>query len=170
MVRLFFALWPDDKTRQQINDVIDAVPYKVGRRVTPENIHITISFLGSVSDEVTEYLPDQAKFIRANSFALSLDSLGWWKKPQIIWLAPSFVPDELANLVIQVNKVANGCGIKLENRPYKPHMTLIRKAKHEISKNVFQTINWNVDSFVLAQSVTHPEGVSYTVRNTWRLK
>ena len=170
MVRLFFALWPDDKTRQKIYDVIEVLPSKAGRRVTPENIHITLTFLGSVSDEVTECLLDQAKYIRANSFVLSLDSLGWWKKPQIIWLTPSFVPDELTNLVIQVNKVVNGCGIKLENRPYKPHMTLIRKARQEISKNVFKTINWNVDSFVLAQSVTHPEGVSYTARNTWRLK
>ena len=170
MARLFFALWPDDKTCQQINDVIEALSSKSGRRVTPENIHITLAFLGSVSDEVTECLQDQAKIIHADGFKLSLDSLGWWKKPQIICLASSFVPDELTNLVIQINKAANGCGIKLENRPYKPHITLIRKAKQEISENSFQTINWNVESFVLAQSVTHPEGVSYTIRNTWRLK
>jgi 2'-5' RNA ligase len=170
MARLFFALWPDDKTRQQINDVIEALPAKVGRRVTPENIHITLAFLGSVRDEVTECLQDQAKIIRADGFKLSLDNLGWWRKPQTIWLAPSFIPDELTDLVIQIHKVANSCGIKLENRPYKPHITLIRKAKQEISENSFETLNWNVDSFILVQSVTHPEGVSYTIRNTWRLK
>jgi len=170
MVRLFFALWPDDKTRQQINDVIEALPSKVGRRVTPENIHITLAFLGSVRDEVTECLQDQAKIIRADGFKLSLDSLDWRKKPQFVWLAPSFVPDELTNLVMQINKAANDCGIKLEDRPYKPHITLLRKAKRKIPENSFRTINWNVESFVLAQSVTHPEGVSYTVLNSWRLK
>jgi len=57
--RLFFALWPDDDTRQLIrNNLKKVIQHGGGKRVPEENLHLTLSYLGSV-DEATQRCIEQ---------------------------------------------------------------------------------------------------------------
>ncbi len=167
MPRLFFALWPDDDTRSQIHSVTESLPSDIGRITPLENIHITLVFMGTVDPQAIVQLEKEVSRIRGQVFQLCLDEIGHWRKPQILWLTSSTVPKELQELVMQLNNIAADCGIKLEGRPYQPHLTLMRKVKKPIPRLEFQAIDWKVDKFVLVESVTHPEGVSYSLCKTW---
>ncbi len=167
MPHLFFALWPDDDTRRQIHSIAESLPSNIGRTITPENIHITLVFMGTVDYQVIDQLEKEVSQIRGQVFQLCLDEIGHWRKPQILWLASSTVPKALQELVMQLNNIAADYGIKLEGRPYQPHLTLMRKVKKPAPRLEFQAIDWKVDKFALVESVTHPEGVSYSLCKTW---
>jgi len=169
MSRLFFALWPDNITRHRIDAIVRNLPVNQGRRVTPENIHITLAFLGQIDSERNKQLISKASNVSCQGFQLNLDRIGWWKKPQIVWLAPSFIPDELTALVNQVEDIATSCNIKLENRSCQPHMTIMRKVRRSIPEQLLQPIDWQVNCFALIESITHPEGVRYTLQQSWPL-
>ena len=50
--RLFFALWPDDRQREQLRDVINSVAKTVeGRPVDRGNWHVTLAFIGDFPEE-----------------------------------------------------------------------------------------------------------------------
>ncbi len=169
MPRLFFALWPDDGTRRSIDDFLDTLPTGTGRRVATENLHITLTFLGSVSTDCSERLITEVSTIKGRAFQLVLDRVSSWKKSQIVWMAPTFVPDELNALVAQLNKITMSCDIMLDNRPFQPHLTLLRKVKKAMPETPIQAIDWQVDGFALIESLTHPEGVRYITRQSWQL-
>lgn len=169
MPRLFFALWPDDGPRRCINTYLNSMSTGIGRRVAAENYHITLAFLGSVSSDCCERLITQASTIKGQGFQLILDRVGCWKKSHTVWMAPTFVPDELNNLVDQINKIAMSCNVIMDSRRFKPHLTLMRKVKKSIPETPIQAIDWKVNSFALIESVTDPEGVRYTERQSWPL-
>ena len=169
MPRLFFALWPDDDTRKQLQLVMQSIPRIRGKAVQPENLHITLAFLGPVDDEMVDGLEVAAMQIKARGFELKLDTIGWWRKAGILWMAPAVIPEELDLLVARVNEVSKECGIALDGRPYKPHLTLARKAvlaNHQIQD---LSVNWQVKDFALVQSITHHSGAQYSVRRSYSL-
>ena len=51
--RLFLALWPDDDVRNQLSAVLKSAGHPIlsgGTPVKPENLHMTLLFLGDVSE------------------------------------------------------------------------------------------------------------------------
>lgn len=169
MPRLFFALWPDDDTRKQLQSAKQYVPHNCGKMVPLENLHITLAFLGQVKEEVTECLETAVNQIRALPFDLQLDTIGWWRKSRILWLAPTVIPVELDLLATRVNDVSIECGITLDGQPFRPHITLARKTIIPLKENQISPVNWQVRNFVLVESVTHQTGAEYRVRRSWSL-
>ena len=58
------------------------------------------------------------------------------------------------------------CGIKTEERPYKPHITVARKATRLIDTKAF-SIEWPAQSFCLVESCSTADGVRYQVLQRW---
>ena len=170
MLRLFFALWPDRQVRADIQTFATGLPLKNARLVAEKNIHITLAFLGNVDEPTCDALIKGANSIRVAPFSLSLDSLGWWKKPKIAWLAPSTWPDELARLAEELHALSRECGLSLEERPYRPHLTLARKVTTAVPDISPEPISWNINEFCLLESKTHESGVEYKVKVSWPLK
>jgi len=166
--RIFLALWPDEDVVRKINQ--HAIKYFSdcqGRVLEKNNWHITLAYFG-VSDANTQLcLEQQAEKIKAEPFELSLSLCGFWKKPAVAWLAPAIIPNELCQLALDVQQTLIPCGYKPEMRDYKPHVTLVRKAKQPPSLNEIQPITWSVNKFCLVESKTFPEGARYTVLKTW---
>jgi 2'-5' RNA ligase len=62
MSRLFYALWPDAKTRKKLSIVTGSI--QKGRITATRNLHITLLFLGSVDDDTRlapEHIPRELK-------------------------------------------------------------------------------------------------------------
>ena len=169
MPRLFFALWPDSNTRKQLQAITQSIPQNCGRVVPAENLHITLAFLGQADEETAKSLEDAVTQIRARRFELHMNTIGCWRKAKILWLAPATIPAELDLLVTRVNGISTACGITLDERPFKPHITLARKAAKAIQQIQSPSINWQVRDFALVESITHHTGAQYRVRRSWNL-
>lgn len=168
--RLFFALWPDDAIRSALAAASQNLPIKTGRHVPPHNLHITLVFLGSVSSVTRARIEQAAEPISIPAFDLVLDKLGWWPRPQVVWLGASAIPEPLRELVTGMSEEVRRYGLKLDERPYRPHVTLKRKINRLPELGAVDPITWNVRSFSLVQSQSAPSGVIYQVLRSWDLR
>jgi RNA 2',3'-cyclic 3'-phosphodiesterase len=168
--RLFFALWPDNRVRNEIQVFANQLPLDGARLVAQKNTHITLAFLGNVDEETSTALIRAASRLQVAPFSLNLDRSGWWKKPKIAWLAPTDCPEELSRLVAELGALAQSCGLALDGRPYRPHLTFARKVPRALADIPLQPISWNIKEFCLLESKTHPQGVEYQVKVSWPLK
>lgn len=137
-----------------------------GKAVHLDNLHITLAFLGYVSDAQRACVETVADAISVTPFNLRFDQVGWFKRPKVLWLGTNETPDALMQLVASLNQGLRGCDIMLDERPFAAHLTLMRKVR-EFSEMEIEPIDWHVDRFCLVQSFTHPEGVEYRVIKSW---
>ncbi len=166
-MRLFFALWPDAEVRKQINKVKNlAARQQRGRSMQAGNLHLTLAFLGSVSEEQYECVLERAGQIEFTPFTITLDHIGGFNRAKVVWLGLQEKPFALMQLAAQLHEQATDCGISVDDKPYNPHVTLMRKVDRPQSL-VIEPIYWQVDHFCLMQSVTLQEGVQYKVINSW---
>jgi len=169
--RLFLALWPNAEVRDALVAVQGRFPAGTGRAVSADNLHITLAFLGSTPVERQRCIEEALTGIELPGFTLQLDQLGYWRRPQVLWLGGDTVPGPLKNLVDVVTTVASQCGFILDSRPFRPHLTLFRKVrKTPRDLQVMTPILWPAYSFALVDSVTAAYGVCYKVLKTWALK
>lgn len=167
--RLFFALWPEDELRKSLMRMTQRVLDKRGKRVRPENLHLTLVFLGSVTASQRACAEAVADTIAGEAFVLQLEQIGHWPRPRIVWLAPQKTPGALIALVQQLRQGLTACGYQPETRPYRAHMTLARKVAGHFPANQVAPSVWPVEHFCLVQSVTDPGGAQYQVLRTWPL-
>ena len=169
MARLFFALWPDPETRTKLDKVAQQVKNEKFRLVKKSNLHITLEFLGEVTDEDQQALIEKAAKIHAEPFDLELSRIGWWQKPAILWIGTTDMPKPLLNLVKSIKKCVKQQGLKTDQREYKPHVTIARKVKQRVAAKGAFHIPWHVNSFALVRSESTDNGVEYRVVNEWVL-
>ncbi len=169
--RFFFALWPDEAQRAVLTALTEPLPAGLGRRVAPANLHITLVFLGAVTSAVRGDLEAAAARIAAPSFVLTLDHYGYWRKPQVLWAGGRVAPPELLGLIEQLQRVASACGLSVDGRSYRPHLTLCRKVRHPPRRlPEFAPVTWPVAGFSLVESHSTSDGVRYEPRRAWPLR
>lgn len=120
-------------------------------------------------DEITEQairqrIPD----IPAKPTTIIFDQLSSWSNAGILCLTSSTQPQQIIDLVEQLNSPIAEQGVELDNRPYTAHVTLARKAKSNPTITV-QPIRWQALSFAMVESVSTADGVDYQVRESWPL-
>lgn len=168
--RLFFALWPNDDVRQQLVSKLCSLPEdKRAKHVVPQNLHITLSFLGSINKDVETCVRSACAGIKLPGFTLEMDKLIYRHKQGMVWLESAQIPAALLSLAASVESVCRNCGIETEDRPYKAHLTVMRKVRSFSSAVSIEPIIWPVNSFVLVSSQTLPEGAVYQMIERWPL-
>lgn len=170
--RLFFALWPDEEVRAAIAGVQTQLPAGTGHPVRRENLHVTLVFIGEADEARSRCLQDMAAAYAGVRFELVLDALGYWRKPQVLWLGSKQTPAALRTLVAVLQEGAAQCGCAVDSRPYETHLTLSRKvARAPRNPSTMVTpIVWPVTFFCLVESVLQPEGAVYQVLHVWDLR
>ncbi len=169
MARLFFALWPDEETRTQLNQVAQQFKNENIQLTKSNNLHITLAFLGEVSEDDQQALKQRVSKITGEVFDIELTRVGWWKKPQILWIGTTHTPKHLLTLVKSIKKCVKQQGFKPDQREYKPHVTIARKVKQVIVPKETFHIPWQVNSFALVISKSTENGVDYQVLKEWPL-
>jgi len=165
--RLFFALWPDNKVRKAISAVGKrAAQQHQGRLVATDNLHLTLSFLGNVSNSQRDCIGRLAESISITPFSLCLEHLGVFPRARVLWLGIKEQPNPLKQLAARLDKGARDCGIQLADQGFTPHVTLMRKV-NQLHEFEVEPIHWDVNQFCLVQSVSHPQGVEYRVLKIW---
>ena len=166
--RLFLALWPGAAQRLALARVQGALPPRAGRPTHPEDIHLTLVFLGPASPEQRHCAEMAAGRVRGRPFELTLDRVGSFPRARVLWCGADTAPPPLADLVLALRSELAGCGFALDNRPYCPHATLARKAPALEAYTLDPPIRWPVASFVLAYGQEGPPP-RYRILRRWSL-
>lgn len=108
----------------------------------PDNIHITIAFLGNTEEDVINKISQmlKEKCSGSGAFQLVMKGAGVFRKhkdPTIIWTGIEF-SDKIQHLSDQVITGLKELNIKFEDRPFKPHIT-IGRIKHLVDPENFIT-------------------------------
>lgn len=163
--RVFFALWPSDDVRDAIVSRFSQSPQAAAkaRQVVPHNLHVTLHFIGNVTQQQKDCLHQAACSLKADAFTLALDRYGHFYQARVFWLGCNQLPDALKQLHARLAEVFANCGYTAEKRPYAPHVTLIRKLLKPGLIIPPEPVIWPVHDFVMVESITNQEGVLYRV-------
>ncbi|MGI6140420.1 MAG: RNA 2',3'-cyclic phosphodiesterase [Caldicoprobacterales bacterium] len=131
-MRLFIAINFNDDIKNNIMEIIERIKqYAVqGRFVNKEHMHLTLEFLGEISEERVEDIISAMKQISASPFVISLSELGHFKRKDgnIYWLGITGNKD-LIDIQGMVHNLLMEKKFKLEEREYRPHITIGRRVK-----------------------------------------
>lgn len=168
--RLFFGLMPNEGIRDQLVEAAKLFSTVKGMRPTPkDNLHITLLFLGGVEENGRKCLEKKVIQTFIQPFSIRLDLFGYYKRPQVIWLGCTSLPNELTRLVNHLKSIAGQCGVEFDDRVHKPHVTLFRKAPNSNFHQEPVAIRWNVKEFHLIESVPHENTTRYNKISSYRL-
>ncbi len=102
------------------------------RWVRPENLHLTVRFLGDTPPEVVGPLREAvaAEVAREASFSLTIGPPGQFSgragAPRVLWFAIEMGRGILERVARGVERAARRCGFPRERRPWRPHLTVAR--------------------------------------------
>lgn len=123
--RCFIALTPSQQARERLASL--PVDPKA-RRVAAPDLHLTLAFLGGLTDlqgnELGELLPALACAMPELSFT----GVEIWPGQQRarVQVATFALPDALKELVQRLNAMLVDMGLPVDSRPFRPHVTLAR--------------------------------------------
>lgn len=185
MKRLFIAI--DLSINQEVNSIHSKIKFLLKHEninwVKPENMHITLKFLGStpsehiveinkiVTDACQNLAPIQLEFEKIGLFGSSY-------APRVIWLG--FAENEiLSQFAETLKKNLVRLGFEYDRQNFVPHLTLGRIQKIE-TKSYFQSVLNNyktlslspvkVENIYLFESILRKNGPEYISLKSWDLK
>ena len=171
-MRTFLALELPGKTAMQIADWRDRQCGPVGRPVPPANFHITLAFIGELSEGPLERLCLAIDQWLAGSGhpggELVLDCIGYWPKPGIHWLGPHEWPGPLSQLAGKLRHLATAAGARRDRNLFRPHVTLFRNCSTAPPVTA-PAISLQYRHFTLFESKQGKTGISYHPLQHWEL-
>lgn len=171
-VRCFIALEVPSAARAQLCREQHKFRDLTGTRIRftrPENLHLTLKFLGEISPGAVTDVRARLQAIRFSPFTVSLGGLGVFPlrgRPRVLWV--ELAGEGVAQLHKSVEAALEGA-FPAEHR-FRSHITLGR-IKDVGQRRAFQRlleeptpspIEWMIDQFVLKSSVLTPNGPIYS--------
>jgi len=104
-----------------------------------------------------------AQAVVVASFDISLDCFGCFNKAKIFWMSAKGFPAKLNRLHQSLGEALTVCDFHRDQRPFSPHLSLLRKSEKTSIDFPKFSINWHVDEFVLVESTQDDSGVVYRV-------
>lgn len=162
--RLFFALWPDQATRQAlVRATRKAVRRAGGRPVPPHNYHITLVFLGNQPGALFDEIVAAGRRVNAPPIELWLDTFHCWPRPRVFWFGPAKFPPALTRLSADLWTQMETLGLARDRRVLQPHVTLVRKVQRLPELAAPKPVQWPVGEFSLMESMDGDPGPEYCV-------
>jgi 2'-5' RNA ligase len=160
--KLFFALWPSDRQRELLRDTLRPVLTSIeGDVVDRRNWHVTLVFIGGFPEEQLPFLQAAAAEIEAEPLRLRFDRLEYWQRNKVAALMPRATPAALESLVGALQGKLRAFDIEPEERLYRPHITVARRARVFDPLPLTRPVDLEWQEFDLVESVSGPSGVSY---------
>lgn len=169
-IRTFFALVPDEPVRLQFVSLArDVARRSRGRSISGEHVHLTLAFLGDVPLASLPKLRAIGEGMPHAGASLDFDTLGAWRASGVAWVAPSVLPASLSDLHARLNAALAEAGFAVENRPFRPHVTLARRCVQPHPRQRAVPIHWVVRRLCLIGSELRPDGPVHTTLAEWAL-
>jgi len=102
-----------------------------GRLVAPENLHVTLHFLGDVAEDMTADVCEMVEAVAGQIDPFDFEVKGIrcvppGGRPRMIWAGVDDPTGRMALLHEALGEALGGLGLRREERGFKPHLTLIR--------------------------------------------
>jgi 2'-5' RNA ligase len=177
-MRLFVGIALPEDVRFRLSLLCAGLPNV--RWVPPENLHVTLRFIGEVDGGVMQDVDAALAGVRAPQFSLSLAGVGHFGNGghvRVIWAGIEKSP-ALQHLRDKVESAVVRAGVPPEGQKFSPHITLARpKTSPPTAKlrdflahnNLFRTPAFEVTHFTLYQSFTGREGSTYRAEHSYEL-
>jgi 2'-5' RNA ligase len=173
-VRAFVAVFPPPELREEA--LARARHLSLRGRVRwskPENVHLTLRFLGDVREEMLDGLCAALEEVCEHHTTFDAGLVGFGAFPsarhaQVLWAGIGIGFDELRSLATDLDAFLAPLGFEREKRPYTPHLTLGRARGQPASlepRPEEYIGEFRVRRVELTESTLTPEGAVYrTVR------
>jgi 2'-5' RNA ligase len=143
------------------------------RWLQPEQIHLTMSFLGDVEAEAEARLREALSGVRVGEFFLPIEGMGAFggSRPSVVWAGVGKGHPHLFALHKHIQDAALHASLEPDLRPFHPHITLGR-AKNISRQALLPLLRrhagtefalWKVTCFALYSSVLTQDGAIHTV-------
>lgn len=177
MVRCFIAVECSNtevvEGIRQVQDILDGSGGQL-KHVEPENIHLTLKFLGEIDQHVVDEVAVIIKSISFEAFSFKVEEVGVFpnlNRPATIWAGITEGITELAAVFEEVDSKMGKLGFERERRRFQPHLTISRvkggknrdqlvEALLSLKDTVFGYVS--VDRVIMKKSLLTPKGPIYT--------
>jgi 2'-5' RNA ligase len=178
-IRTFIAVEISDAIRAELENIQREL-MKTAAHVSwvkPQNIHCTFVFLGDIFSEMiaqlTAILDRHAAGLKP--FEVEVATLGFFgspRSPRIVWAGMTGGTEILIKLQESLAADVAKMGIKLDAKPFKPHLTIGRVRSNRNAQALISAIETNkeksfgkhmVQRIVLMQSVLSAQGPEYSL-------
>jgi 2'-5' RNA ligase len=171
-MRCFIAIDLPDEIKKELAKAQKALPIEDAKltNVNPELLHLTLRFLGEISDFQVNKIKEILKKIKLNKFRAKLNSIGIFPNEnfiRVVWvgLEPN---DKFNDLRNEIEKELEKAGFKKDER-FESHVTLTRikwlKDKknfvEKIKKIKVKSLEFEVEDIKLKKSALSPKGPVY---------
>ncbi len=151
------------------------------RWVRPENLHLTVRFLGDTPLEVVQPLREAVagEVAREAAFSLTIGPPGQFSgragAPRVLWLGIEAGRESLLRIARGVERAARRCGFPRERRPWRPHLTVARNPTRSPQSPIpadwdrlgrecgLAGLTMKVENVALLKSALRPEGPLYSL-------
>ncbi|MFZ0959721.1 MAG: RNA 2',3'-cyclic phosphodiesterase [Terriglobia bacterium] len=130
-MRAFIAIDLPESLRAALGEAQQAFrnACRDARWTRPEGIHLTLKFLGEISDAQTKQVVEAlAQIDPIEPFSVEVQGFGFFPhahRPRVFWAGVA-APPALAELAAQVESHMEKVGFAREDRAFSPHLTLAR--------------------------------------------
>jgi 2'-5' RNA ligase len=170
MMRVFIAFDISDEAKRILIDAQKQL--KSCKSTLVKEFHLTLKFIGEVSEGEVEQILSKLSKIRFNAFDASLSKIGVFPKrdyARVVWIGLE-PRDTICALQKQIDDATEKFGIK-QRDSFEPHITLARikaiddKAQflEGLDKIDILKLSFPVSSFKLIKSTLTPQGPVYEV-------
>ncbi len=177
-MRLFVALTLPEDVRRRLAGLANGLPG--ARWVKPENLHLTLRFLGEVDNLAAVDVDDALAKIQCPGFDLSLNGIGHFgegRKLRALWVGVD-ASAELMRLQEKIEQALIRAGLAPEPRKFKPHITLARFKSNPRERlqtyladhSLLRAGPIAMESFELYSSFTSADGPIYWVEASYPLE
>ncbi len=168
-MRIFVALPLPDPIRRHLAGLRSGLPG--ARWVAPENMHVTLRFIGEVEGDEVDEVDAALAEIRVPVFDVSVGGIGFFdrgRKVHAVW-AGIEAEGGLERLQRKVESAIVRAGFEPERRKFKPHVTIARlrgTPAHHVGTYIeahdgFASDPFRADHFTLFRSHLGREGAVY---------
>ncbi|MBQ7727009.1 MAG: RNA 2',3'-cyclic phosphodiesterase [Clostridia bacterium] len=162
-MRLFISVELSEKAKETVLDMQTLLraqnPGIRGNFISKENFHITLAFIGEYPDDAE--ISDILSTVRFKPFTVSLDRVGSFGDLFWVGTAPS---RELSALAFQVRRALGASSIPYDRKPFKPHITFLRRPDRPVSlvlPSDYVFPSFSVSEFHLMSSTRGKHGMIY---------
>jgi 2'-5' RNA ligase len=177
MPRLFVAIDPPGGIRERLGALCCGLPG--ARWVEPEQLHLTLRFIGDVDGSVLIRTQEALAEVRAEAFPLQLEGIGFFPprgSPRVVWVGIR-KNEQLLRLHNRIESVLVRAGLAPEDRKYSPHITLARLKNTQAARigaylaqhGLFISEIFRVNEFLLYSSVLNSRGARHYIEEGYPL-
>ncbi len=171
--RVFIGFFLPEEVKDKIVEIQKKLPFFKGKKTERKNLHLTLKFLGELSDKEIELVKEKLEEIKFKKKICFIDSIGFFSKDfiKIIWI-------HLSNCEDLQKKIDESLKNFFEpEKRFMSHLTIARVKSvqnksifiNKLNEICFEKISFEIEEFYLIKSDLKKEGPRYSILKEFHL-